>query len=294
MTTLGETIKIYLPDGQPDGVKVVEKLGWTGRALQVPRPQWADRRARDEFGRPGVYVLTGPRDDGGALAEVYVGEGETPRRRIDDHQSNKPFWTHVTLFTSSDDNLNKAHLRYLESRLIVLATAAGRARLDNGTAPSAPPLAEPEIAYAEQFLRNMLLIYPIVGIDAFDVPVRDDHAETADLLHISGPSCEGTGRETSGGFTVYAGSCGRRALAPSTANAVIVLRRDLEENGIVVADGESVRVTRDFEFSSPSQAAAFLLARPANGREEWRDGSGASLNDRAARILADGGPNEYP
>lgn len=283
MAPFGETIKIFLPDGQPDGVKAVEKLGWTGRALQVPRSQWAAERVRDEFGRPGIYVLTGPRDDGGGLAETYIGEGETPRRRIDEHQS-RSFWTHVTLFTSSDENLNKAHLRYLESRLIELASAAGRTRLDNGNAPAVPPLAAPEVAYAEQFLGNMLLIYPILNVDAFDVPIRDPQ-ENDDLLEISGPNCSGTGRETGGGLTVYAGSTGRRTLAPSTANATIVLRRDLEENGVIAAEGDNIRVTRDFEFSSPSQAAAFLLGRPANGREEWRDASGASLNERATRLL---------
>jgi hypothetical protein len=285
MVTPGETIKIFLPDGQPDGIKIVEKLGWTGRALQVPRSQWADRRSRDELGRPGVYVLTGPRDDGGSLPEMYIGEGETPRRRIDGH-ATKEFWTVATLFTSSDENLNKAHLRYLESRLIGLAAAAGRVRLDNGTAPEVPPLAESEGAYAEQFLQNMLLIYPLIGINAFEVPPRADGGPVDDLLSISGPQCNGTGRETSGGFTVYAGSLGRLALTPSTANAVLVLRRDLESNGVIAPEGDSFRMVRDFEFSSPSQAAAFLLARPANGRDAWRDAGGATLNDRTTRTLS--------
>ena len=97
-------------------------------------------RTRDDFGRPGVYVLAGVTDDG--VSRIYVGEADELRSRINQHfagPSAKDFWTRAVAFTSKDENLNKAHVRFLESRLVALVSEAKRAHLENGNTP-APPL----------------------------------------------------------------------------------------------------------------------------------------------------------
>ena len=44
--------------------------------------------------------------------------------RLDQHAKQKDFWTHAAVFTSKDQNLNKAHVQYLEARLVQQARDA--------------------------------------------------------------------------------------------------------------------------------------------------------------------------
>ncbi len=87
------TIRIFVPDGDPEGVKIVERLNWTGVGLAFPRSAWPRLRKRSEFGRAGVYILTGTAegtDDD--LPTVYVGQAEEIGTRIESHFSEKDFW----------------------------------------------------------------------------------------------------------------------------------------------------------------------------------------------------------
>ena len=99
------SVRIFLPNGEPDGIKVVEKSNWPGRGLVFPRALFPDAKGRPELDGVGVYVLTGP----GAqtqLPRVYVGESDQVRPRIEQHLHSKDFWTHAVVFTSKDQNLH--------------------------------------------------------------------------------------------------------------------------------------------------------------------------------------------
>jgi hypothetical protein len=82
-------------------------------------------------------------------------------------------------FTSTDENLNKAHVRYLESKPIALAEAANLWELENSAAPGEPPLSEADRAAADWFLDEMLLIYPILGVAAFEAASTEAPAPDA-------------------------------------------------------------------------------------------------------------------
>ena len=118
---LGTSIRIFLADGSADGVWVVEKSNWTGKALMAPRTRFKELKARSDLSGPGVYVLSGPTDSGLPPTRLYVGETDDLPGRLENHNRNKDFWNRVIVFTAKDDNLNKVHIRYLEARLISLA-----------------------------------------------------------------------------------------------------------------------------------------------------------------------------
>lgn len=209
----GTSITVFLPDGNPEGVRLIFKSHWTGIAVASPRSRYPDvRLAREELRKPGVYALVGPADEASQEARIYVGEGEDPRARIDSHHANKDFWNRLVVFTSFGQALNKATIRYLESRLLQLAATAGRAELDNGNAPALPPLSEPDTADAESFLTDMLVIFPILGVNVFE-PLQQ--TTSASRLHLSGPEAEGEGAETDDGFVVFAGALARAATVDS-------------------------------------------------------------------------------
>src|ERR1022692_898453 len=90
----GTSIDVFLPDGNPDGVRLIYKSHWTGIGVASTRSRYAEvRLARGELRTPGVYVLVGPAEDPSYDARIYVGEGEDPRARIDSHHASKDFGT---------------------------------------------------------------------------------------------------------------------------------------------------------------------------------------------------------
>lgn len=241
----------------------------------APRTRYPDLRKRPDLGGPGVYVLVGPTESGVPAVRLYIGETDDVPGRLDSHQRNKDFWKGAIVFTSKDGNLNKAHIRYLEARLIQLAQEAERSDLENGNVGSMPPLAEPDTAEAEAFLREMLLIYPVLGPQAFqraeELPSRSER------LKLVGTDTRAEGSETADGFVVYAGSLGRAQAVPSIHRYGEQLRSTLLERGLFEIDGVQLRLTEDYLFSSPSTAAMVLLGRTSNGREDWKTADGRTL-----------------
>jgi len=166
------SIYLFLADGRPDGLRLVEKSNWTGLGLVSSGPGGIRVRRRDEWSRPGVYLLTGPSAGEASKDRLYIGEVDDVRDRLDNHFRNKEFWTAVIAFISKDHYINKAHLRYLEARLIQVATEADRVAMENNTAPPLPRLSEADRADMEGYLAEMLVILPVLGVMAFESVAR--------------------------------------------------------------------------------------------------------------------------
>ena len=271
------SIRIFLPDGTSDGLRIIEKSNWSGRGLVCPRPLLPSARSRPDFGKAGVYVLAGPPESGG-LPKVYIGEGSPVGARLEQHFARRDFWTTATFFTSKDENLNKAHIQYLEARLIGLAKDAKRCDLENATAPDLPALSEMDAADVEGFLDEMLLCLPVLGVTVFEKPAAVA-PPAAQVLLLKGKDAEGKGYEAAQGFVVLAGARARADEVPSIDNYVSQRRKSLLGLGVLKPDGTALLLAQDYTFDSPSTAAAVLLGRTANGRIEWKDGQGHTLKE---------------
>lgn len=280
----GFSVHVFLPSGDPDGVKVVEKDNWTGRGLVIPRVMFANTRGRDELNRTGVYLLIGPSDES-TMPMLYVGEGDPVKARLDQHAKQKDFWTHAVVFTSKDANLNKAHVQHLESRLVELAAAAKRTRLDNGNQPAPPSLSEADIASVEGFLDDMLLCLPILGYGFFETVTATVGSKAA--LTIRAKNLLARGYETAEGFLVLKGSESPPNEVPSTPQSIVAMRGELRKNGVLAVQGDHVVFTQDYVFGSPSTAASVCLARNANGRIEWKDAQGRSLRETQEQAVVE-------
>ena len=126
------SLRIFVADGDPDGLRVVERSNWIGKALIFPRALLPKVKQRDELGQTGVYLLLGPRDDGEG-EKLYIGEGDPIRPRLESHYAQKDFWTRAVCFVAAPGQLNKAHVQFLEAKLVRLAKAAKRMPLHNDT-----------------------------------------------------------------------------------------------------------------------------------------------------------------
>lgn len=272
--TAGFSVRIFIPSGEPEGLRIVEKSNWTGQGLVFPRSLFAEVRQRPELKRTGVYVLWGP-GESGQLPRVYVGEGDGVLQRLDQHAKSKDFWTHAAVFTSKDQNLNKAHVQYLEARLVALASDAKRCEMDNANVPQASKLSEADAADADSFLEDVLLCLPVVGVTVFE-KAQAAEAKGGDLL-CKAKGVEARGVDSPEGFVVRAGSTAVKTEVPSIDSYLADLRRALLNKGVLADAGEVYRLTQDYTFNSPSTAAGTLLGRSANGRIEWKDANGRSL-----------------
>ena len=68
------TIRIFVADGDPDGVRIIDRFNWIGKGFFFPRKKWNDIRKRPEFDFAGVYILFADAPSENGLPIVYVGE----------------------------------------------------------------------------------------------------------------------------------------------------------------------------------------------------------------------------
>jgi hypothetical protein len=221
----GRSLRLFLADGIPGGVITAEIMNWTGHVLAGPRSLLPDLLKRPEIVRTGVYFLTGPDPDMPKRSLAYVGESDNVGKRIAQHSrsEDKDYWDHACVVTSKDQNLTKAHVRYLESRLIGIATRADRVRLVNGTAPDYGYLPEADIADMEFFIEQIRIVLPVLGLDLLrEKPVATVKPVTADTPSAAGlvealtfelvnrkHDLQALAREVDGDFVVLAGSQAR-------------------------------------------------------------------------------------
>ncbi|KAB2930079.1 MAG: GIY-YIG nuclease family protein [Leptonema illini] len=272
----GFSVRIFIPSGEPEALRIVEKSNWTGQGLVFPRAQFAEARQRPELKRTGVYILWGP-SESGQLPRLYVGEGDGVLARLEQHARSKDFWTHAVVFSSKDQNLNKAHVQYLEARLVALASEAKRAELDNGNVPQLPGLSEADAADAEGFLSDLLLCLPVMGVSFFE-KAKADSAKAVGLF-LKAKGIEARGVESAEGFVVRSASQAVKTEVASIHSFLSDLRQTLLAQGVLREAGTVYQVTQDYTFNSPSTAAGVLLGRSANGRVEWKDARGRTLKE---------------
>lgn len=278
------SLRIFVADGDPDGLRLVERSNWVGKAIVFPRALLPKIKQRAELNQTGVYLLLGPREDGEGEM-LYIGEGDPVRPRLESHYAQKDFWNRAVCFVATPGQLNKAHVQFLEANLIRLAKAAKRLPLDNANQPAEPSLSEADCADMQVFLENMLGILPVLGVHAFEQTATLATTVAETVLTCKGKGVTASGYEATQGFVVKAGSQAVGESVPSMQQHVrgmFDLREELMGNGVLVREGDHYRFAQDYVFSSPSTAAAVVLGRSANGRIEWKDAGGRTLKELQA------------
>ena len=273
------TLKIYLAYGDPKRLRTAELSNWTGKAIAGPRSEFDKVLAREESQSPGVYFLTGINPDTNKSA-IYIGEAECIRDRIRTHLS-KDFWNNVTFFISKDENLTKAHIRYIEGRLIEIAKTAARSIVTNSQSSGAR-LPESDREDMEVFLEKMQQVLPVLGVEAFVQTLSDSQVEESrELLTCKIKDVISTGYLSPNGIVVLAGSeaVHKERVSAKKWPSVLVQRNSLIEEGGLVLNGDKYVFTKDTEFSSPSSAAAVIHGGSANGLAAWVNSNGQSLKE---------------
>ena len=230
--------------------------------------------------KPGVYFLAGVNPENGR-DRVYIGEAEVIRNRIKGHLE-RDFWKTVVFFVSKDENLTKAHIKYLEGKLIETARSVGRFELENSQS-SGSHLPESDAADMDVFLYRMEQLLPILGQEFLKPVVKSEiKSKKSDFLYCEIKGLKASGRQTDNGFVVLKGSEAVLEEQPSTLKYQYAknLRATLRSDGIVEEKSDRLVFLADHEFSSPSAAAAVIHGGQANGLTVWKDSKGISLKQK--------------
>ncbi len=273
------TIKLFLPRGEAKSLRTAEISNWTGKAIAAPRTELDELLAREELDKAGVYILTGS-DPLTNTPRAYIGEAEVIRDRLKQHKA-KEFWVSAIVFVSKDENLTKAHVRYLENRLLAEAGQIDRFTLEQNQAGGSR-LPESDREDMEVFLSRIRQLLPVLGSDLL-IPVAQPAAklQSGGLLFCRRKGAEGRGHRTPDGFVVLKGSTAvlqERESAKSWP-ATIATRKQLIADGTLIQTNAFYEFTRDVQFSSPSAAAAVIEGGSANGLIEWKTKDGVTLKE---------------
>jgi hypothetical protein len=271
------TIKLFLPRGDAKSLRTAEISNWSGKAISAPRTELDDLLARDELDKAGVYILVGS-DPVTNAARAYIGEAEVIRERLKQHKA-KEFWVNAIVFTSKDENLTKAHVRYLENRLLAEATVVGRFLLEQNQAGGSR-LPESDREDMEVFLARIRQLLPVLGSDILThIAEPATKAQPGGVLFCRMKGAEARGQRSANGFVVFAGSTAVLEERPSAEKYpyMKIKRKQLIADQTLVEKDGYLTFTRDAEFSSPSAAAVVVHGGAANGLTAWVSEAGMTL-----------------
>ncbi|RAR46644.1 GIY-YIG nuclease family protein [Flavobacterium lacus] len=274
----GKTIKIFLIDGEPNGRMSCELSNWSGKAYKIPRIKIKDCSDRDDLTSTGVYLLFG-KDDAGK-DQVYIGEAESILKRLNQQLTQKDFWNEAIVFISKDENLNKAHIKYLENRLHDIAKSANRYTVDNSIIPTQSSISESDRAEMEEFIEYIKMLVNTLGHKVFDEKREFKAKQKQESFFIKAArGADGQGEPTSDGFVVFKNSKAASTIVNSMTPNFITYRQKLIDEGVLVDKVEYFEFSDDYIFSSPSTAAVMVMGRNANGLTEWKNKDGKTLKE---------------
>jgi hypothetical protein len=271
------TIKLFLSRGEAKSLRTAEIMNWTGKAVAAPRTELDELLAREELDKAGVYILIG-NDPLTNASRAYIGEAEVVRDRLKQHKT-KDFWVTAIVFVSKDENLTKAHARYLESRIMEETVIVNRFTLEQNQ-PSGSKLPESDRHDMEVFLSRIRQLLPVLGSDIL-TPLAQPaaKAQPGGMLYCRMKGAEGRGQRTENGFVIFSGSTAVLEERPSAEKwpYVMVQRKQLIADGVLTKRDGFLVFTRDAEFSSPSAGAAVIHGGSANGLMAWKTEGGKTL-----------------
>lgn len=265
------SVKLFLREGLPKGMRTAEIVGWTGIALICPRSRLD---SFDQFPRANsaaVYLLVGESDTGDST--VYVGQTGSIGDRLRTHlkDKTKDFFDSVIAFVSKDENLTTAHVTYLEARLLQMAKQAGQARVYNPNQNLvAKGLPESDVADMDNFVSNIIMLLLALGVTIFEVVTAATTNNKVPTFELRSSGVFAQATEIDGEFVVLKASQSRGGTGG--VDSYKALRDKLITNGVLELNTATnlYIFTRDYPFKSPSAASAVVVGRNDNGRTSWK------------------------
>ncbi len=276
MKASAKTIQIFLPSGDPQGIRVAEITTRIMQLIEVLRSLLQEFFSMAESEQVAVYFLVGEADD--TEQKVYIGQTGDLRARLAKHNKVQDFWERALVAISRTNNLTQTHGLFLEWHSIQQCRAAGRYTDLNGNSGSKPHTPAPLEADCLEMFDTATTLLATLGYPLF-APLLDKEQNESDVFYCTTSGANGSGVFTSEGFVVLKGSVGRVANVPSFAShSYAAMKDELIQNGTCKVVGDTIVFQKDHLFKKPSQACAALQGRAGNGWIEWKNKTGKTLD----------------
>lgn len=279
MSIRPKTIQIFLPGGDPHGIRVAEITTRIMQLIEVPRSLLPDFLQMAESNQVALYFLFGGTEEG-LDQKVYIGQTGDLRKRLATHNKEKEFWERALVLISRTNSLTQTHALFLEWHCIQASRKAGRYADENGNGGSKPHTPAPLEADCLEIFETGQALLSTLGYPIFDpVAKPNDSTSTEEMFFCKASGANGKGLYTQEGFVVLKGSTGRKMNVPSIiGTSTERIRQKLLETGIMREEGEFVVFEKDHLFRSPSMAAFSLMGRSSNGWVDWKTQDGKTLD----------------
>ncbi|MFA6251448.1 MAG: GIY-YIG nuclease family protein [Candidatus Paceibacterota bacterium] len=271
-----KTLQMLVPGGNPNGMKIIELPGWSGKCFLLPRQNLKELKDSSDVNQPGLYILFGSNEESGDDL-AYIGESENFYSRITNHDANKDFWNTAVIFTGE---LNKAHVKYLEYKATALAHKVNRMTVQNKVQPPENSLSYFDKISAEEYFENVQFILEALGYQLFEAVAESISDTKLYYLKAEGADAKAQLLED-GSLNILKGSTARIRETEAFFGWSKAAREKFLKDGILIekGDGISYLFTKDVLFKSPTAAAATTTGRPINGWTSWKDESGNTLDE---------------
>lgn len=276
----GKSIELFLVNGTADSLIIAELSNWNGKAIKIPRIE-VSSCDREDISQAGVYFLFCKEDDGSD--SVYIGEAENVKDRLVQHlrdyqsEKEKYYWSTAVVFIGRD--LNKALIRYLENRFVEIARASKRYLVLTKNTYRNTVMKESQVAVMEEFVDNVKILINALGYKVLE-PFVQVNSSTAtfddEKLYITSGSVSATGKVTSEGFVVFAGTILNEKMSVKSLSAGMQKQRQKLLDSSKV---DGLVTTEDILFSSSSAAADFILGYSVSGPKTWKNKEGKTLKE---------------
>lgn len=281
MSPTPKTIQIFLPGGDPQGIRVAEITTRIVQVIEVPRSLLPEFLKMQESSQVALYFLIGESEDA-EESLAYVGQTGDLRARLVKHNKEKDFWQRALILISRTNSLTQTHSLFLEWRCLQAIRAAERFIDQNGNGGSKPHTPPPMEADCHEIFDTGRTLLATLGYPLFDSVTKSttETKQDDEVFHCKAAGCDGRGLYTPEGFVVLKGSTGRKGSLPSIANTSDErFRNKLITAQVMRVDGDKVIFDKDHLFNSPSMAAVSLLGGTANGWTVWKSKAGKTLDE---------------
>ncbi|PKH79596.1 GIY-YIG nuclease family protein [Psychrobacter sp. 4Bb] len=300
-----KTIQIYLPKGNPRGLRLAEMTTRTVRLIEIPRIHIDDFFAMPDANQVGLYFLIGDTD---SIEKplLYVGQTGDLKRRLNQHD-DKDFWTRAFVMLSTNNSMTQTHALYMEHKAIATAIEVGRYELKNGNNGNKPHTPDPLKADCEELFHTLDVLLSTLGQPIFESfaihdssyshkPYKNkstdstivkvaqiiDEAPTKpvpSLFYYKAKDGDAKGYYDDDGFVILAGSLIRQTQTSSAPPFVAKLKESLLSSGkLVTVNAKSYKLTENHLLKTPSGASALVSGRSTNGWIEWKNELGETLD----------------
>ncbi|MHA1575171.1 MAG: GIY-YIG nuclease family protein [Alphaproteobacteria bacterium] len=280
MSKNGKVIQIFLPSGNPKGIKKVEIKTDKVEVIQCSRKDFLENR--DIFDFMGIYCLVDSLQE--QKPQIYIGKGQI-KSRLSSHNDTKDFWNTVfAIRLKTEEGFNDSHLSFMENYFIDKAKKINQCFIeDNKQTPKIPKLEESIICEIWDYIKTIEILFSTLGLKVFQEIVGNNKIKSNNVFYCRSTfGAEGSGEYTEDGFIVFKGALCRKEFINSAQDSSEKKYRDnLIKNGILkeIEEDKTVYIlTENHKFSSPSLAGSVILARFSNGWISWKNEKGETLD----------------